>query len=75
MEGEIPPSVSKAVKSRGERPSGDLVPWLLSAQFLQPDLTQMKGVRVVRVATHPDYQVETSHPGTNVILYPTFSTY
>lgn len=56
MEGDIPPSVSKAIKSRGERPSGDLVPWLLSAQFLQPDLTQMKGVRVVRVATHPDYQ-------------------
>lgn len=56
MEGGIPASVSKATRSRGERPSGDLVPWLLSAQFLQPDLTQLKGVRVVRVATHPDYQ-------------------
>lgn len=56
MEGGIPASVSHACKSRGERPSGDLVPWSLTSQFLDTRLSELTGARIVRVATHPDYQ-------------------
>ncbi|MCL4143931.1 UNVERIFIED_CONTAM: hypothetical protein GTU68_066847, partial [Idotea baltica] len=35
---------------------GDLIPWSLAAQYLNPKLTKLRGARVVRVATHPDYQ-------------------
>ncbi|KAG7174649.1 RNA cytidine acetyltransferase-like 2 [Homarus americanus] len=56
LEGGIPASVSNACKSRGERPSGDLVPWSLASQFLDVNLTKLTGARIIRVATHPDYQ-------------------
>ncbi|XP_045597663.1 RNA cytidine acetyltransferase [Procambarus clarkii] len=56
IEGRIPASVSSACKNRGERPSGDLVPWCLASQFLDCNLTELTGARVVRIATHPDYQ-------------------
>lgn len=57
MEGGIPASVSSACKSRGERPSGDLVPWTLTSQFLDTHLSEFIGARIVRIATHPEYQV------------------
>ncbi|CAH8440187.1 unnamed protein product [Schistosoma turkestanicum] len=42
--------------SRGLRPSGDLIPWTLSQQFCDASFGELSGVRVVRIATHPDYQ-------------------
>ncbi|CAH8470315.1 unnamed protein product [Schistosoma curassoni] len=42
--------------SRGLRPSGDLIPWTLSQQFCDANFGELSGVRVVRIATHPDYQ-------------------
>ncbi|KAH8851293.1 RNA cytidine acetyltransferase [Schistosoma japonicum] len=42
--------------SRGLRPSGDLIPWTLSQQFCDPNFGELSGARVVRIATHPDYQ-------------------
>ncbi|CAL4112336.1 unnamed protein product, partial [Meganyctiphanes norvegica] len=56
VEGGIPKKVSSQHKDRGERPSGDLIPWTLASQFLKTKLTEMVGLRVVRIATHPDYQ-------------------
>ncbi|CAO1623665.1 unnamed protein product [Parajaminaea phylloscopi] len=41
--------------SRGERSSGDLIPWTLSQQFQDFDFASLNGVRVVRLAVHPHY--------------------
>jgi len=41
---------------RGQRASGDLIPWTISQQFRNDKFAQMSGARIVRIATHPDYQ-------------------
>lgn len=41
--------------SRGQRPSGDLIPWLVSQQFQDEDFASLSGARVVRIATNPEY--------------------
>ena len=41
--------------SRGSRPAGDLIPWLVSQQFQDDEFATLSGARVVRIATHPDY--------------------
>lgn len=41
--------------SRGERSSGDLIPWTLSQQFQDFDFASLNGVRVIRLAVHPHY--------------------
>lgn len=56
LEGSISKKVADDCKSRGERPSGDLVPWSLAAQFSNSGITELATARIVRVATHPDYQ-------------------
>ncbi|PAA81997.1 hypothetical protein BOX15_Mlig012688g11, partial [Macrostomum lignano] len=48
-------SVHRAL-AQGRRPAGDLVPWTVSQQFSDADFPSLSGARVVRVATHPDYQ-------------------
>ncbi|KAI1491190.1 GNAT acetyltransferase 2-domain-containing protein [Biscogniauxia mediterranea] len=55
LEGRISrESVQKSL-SRGSRPAGDLIPWLVSQQFQDPDFGSLSGARVVRIATNPDY--------------------
>ncbi len=41
--------------SRGVRPAGDLIPWLVSQQFQDDEFASLSGARVVRIATNPDY--------------------
>lgn len=41
--------------SRGSRPAGDLIPWLVSQQFQDDEFATLSGARVVRIATHPDF--------------------
>ena len=41
---------------RGKRASGDLIPWTVSQQFQDNDFPKLAGARIVRIATHPDYQ-------------------
>ena len=41
--------------NRGHRPSGDLIPWLVSQQFQDETFASLSGARVVRIATNPDY--------------------
>ena len=41
---------------RGNRPSGDLVPWTICEQFQDSNFGELTGVRIVRIATHPDAQ-------------------
>ncbi|KAL3267287.1 hypothetical protein HHI36_011418 [Cryptolaemus montrouzieri] len=56
LEGQISErSVSEGL-SRGKRASGDLIPWTITQQFGEPDFAKLSGARIVRIATHPDYQ-------------------
>ncbi|KAG9256068.1 GNAT acetyltransferase 2-domain-containing protein [Emericellopsis atlantica] len=41
--------------SRGNRPSGDLIPWTISQQFQDPEFASLSGARVVRIAANPEY--------------------
>ncbi|KAF4125197.1 N-acetyltransferase 10 [Geosmithia morbida] len=41
--------------SRGQRPNGDLIPWLVSQQFQDENFASLSGARVVRIATNPEY--------------------
>lgn len=56
MEGRISAKNSKAQLSRGQRASGDLIPWIISQQFQEPDFATLSGARIIRIATHPDVQ-------------------
>lgn len=56
VEGQISKgSIIKSLK-RGIRAGGDLIPWTLSQQFQDDVFAELSGVRVVRIATHSDYQ-------------------
>jgi len=41
--------------SRGRRPHGDLIPWLVSQQFQDENFASLSGARVVRIATNPEF--------------------
>ncbi|XP_067937796.1 RNA cytidine acetyltransferase-like [Watersipora subatra] len=56
MEGEISQQSVLNSLHRGQRASGDLIPWTISQQFQDHQFPQMSGARVVRIATHPDFQ-------------------
>lgn len=56
LEGEISKEAIRASLSRGIRGGGDLIPWLISQQFQDNDFASLSGARVVRIATHPEYQ-------------------
>ncbi|EGC37654.1 hypothetical protein DICPUDRAFT_149730 [Dictyostelium purpureum] len=56
LEGEIAKeSILSSIK-RGYQASGDLIPWTLTQQYQDEDFPRLSGARVVRIATHPDYQ-------------------
>ncbi len=55
--GHISRESAEASLARGQRPSGDLIPWTLSQQFQDGEFPELSGGRVVRIATHPDVQV------------------
>jgi len=56
MEGEISRESILSGLTRGERASGDLIPWTISQQFQDENFGSLSGGRVVRIAAHPDYQ-------------------
>jgi len=53
MEGALSQETVRASLKRGKLPSGDLIPWTLSQQFLHENFAQLSGARIVRIATHP----------------------
>jgi N-acetyltransferase 10 len=56
MEGLISrDSIMKGL-SRGKRAAGDLIPWTMSQQFQDDNFPSLSGARIIRIATHPDYQ-------------------
>lgn len=55
LEGKISRQSVLNSLSRGQRPNGDLIPWLVSQQFQDEDFASLSGARVVRIATNPEY--------------------
>lgn len=56
MEGGIGrATVEDASQGRGKGAGGDMIPWVLSGQFLESGFAGLKGGRIVRVACDPDY--------------------
>jgi len=56
LEGAISQGTVMKSLSRGKRSSGDLIPWTLSQQFVDHEFAGLSGARIVRIATHPEYQ-------------------
>ncbi|EFA83474.1 putative N-acetyltransferase [Heterostelium album PN500] len=56
LEGEIAREAIMNSIKKGYQASGDLIPWTLTQQFQDEDFPRLSGARIVRIATHPDYQ-------------------
>ncbi|KAF2096667.1 putative nucleolar ATPase Kre33 [Rhizodiscina lignyota] len=55
LEGQISRASVVNALERGQRPGGDLIPWLVSQQFQDEDFAGLSGARVIRIATNPNY--------------------
>jgi len=56
LEGEVSYQSSLEALKRGKRAAGDLIPWTISGCFQDEQFPSLAGARIVRIATHPDYQ-------------------
>lgn len=56
MEGGLSAENVNNSLGRGRKASGDLIPWNIAEQFGDKQFPKQNGVRVVRIATHPNYQ-------------------
>ena len=56
LEGEISSQTITDSLGRGKKASGDLIPWNVSEQYGDREFPKLAGVRIVRIATHPNYQ-------------------
>lgn len=54
LEGRIGASEVKSSLSRGQRASGDMIPWTISQQYQDTEFASLAGARVVRIATNPE---------------------
>lgn len=56
FEGNLDTTIEKELgeMGRGHKPSGDMIPWNLSQQYMNSGILNVLGVRVVRIATHPE---------------------
>lgn len=55
LEGEISKQSALASLSKGFRANGDLIPWVLTNQFREPNFSGLSGARIVRIATCAEY--------------------
>ena len=55
-EGELSKENLTRQLTHGQRSSGDLIPWTIAQTYQDYAFGKMSGVRIVRLATHPDYQ-------------------
>lgn len=53
-EGGISKNVILNNNKRGFKPAGDLIPWTISEFYQDNEFPNLTGIRVVRVATHPE---------------------
>uniref|UniRef100_A0A182Q3C4 RNA cytidine acetyltransferase n=1 Tax=Anopheles farauti TaxID=69004 RepID=A0A182Q3C4_9DIPT len=56
LEGEISSQTVRNSLSRGMKASGDLIPWNITEQYGDHEFPKLSGARIVRIATHPNYQ-------------------
>jgi len=56
FEGLISQRSVQSELGRGNRASGDLIPWTITQQFGDSEFPQLSGARIVRIASHPDVQ-------------------
>ncbi|XP_046430108.1 RNA cytidine acetyltransferase [Neodiprion fabricii] len=56
LEGQVSKSTVADGLGRGRRAAGDLIPWTIAQQYQDQDFPTLAGARIVRIATHPDYQ-------------------
>jgi N-acetyltransferase 10 len=56
FEGKISSKSIQSELSKGNKASGDMIPWTLSQQFQDHEFAGLSGMRVVRIATHSDVQ-------------------
>ncbi|KAH8235717.1 hypothetical protein KR032_006117 [Drosophila birchii] len=56
LEGQISAQSISDSLGRGKKAAGDLIPWNIAEQYGDRDFPKLGGVRIVRVATHPNYQ-------------------
>jgi N-acetyltransferase 10 len=56
LEGEISKASAQAAFRSGQKVAGDMIPWTLAQQFQDSEFPSLSGARIVRIATHPDYQ-------------------
>lgn len=56
LEGQISSKAMNECLSKGLKSAGDLIPWVISEQFNDREFPKLSGARVVRIATHPNYQ-------------------
>ena len=56
LEGNINRKTVEAQLSRGQRSSGDLIPWTISQQFGESEFAKLSGARIVRLAVSEDVQ-------------------
>ncbi|CAF3764458.1 unnamed protein product [Rotaria sordida] len=55
-EGDLSKDIVARQLTHGQRGSGDLIPWTIAQTYQDYTFGKMSGVRIVRLATHPDYQ-------------------
>ncbi|KAH8304725.1 hypothetical protein KR044_007263, partial [Drosophila immigrans] len=56
LEGQISKQSISESMGRGKKAAGDLIPWNVAEQYGDRHFPKLSGVRIVRVATHPNYQ-------------------
>ncbi len=54
-EGGIPENVIKQML-KGYKPKGNVIPDIITKHYRRLDFAKLKGIRIVRIATHPDVQ-------------------
>ncbi len=65
FEGRISQKSIQTELSKGNKASGDMIPWTVAQQFNDSEFASLSGARVVRIATHPGKKPISS---TNLIL-------
>jgi N-acetyltransferase 10 len=53
FEGQISQVSIQSELQKGNKASGDLIPWSVSQQFNDTEFGGLSGARIVRIATHP----------------------
>lgn len=56
LEGQISEDNVDSSMARGKKAAGDLIPWVVAEQFNDKQFPNLSGLRIVRIATHPNYQ-------------------